>query len=133
MRALGVVGGDGRLREDSESSKQPEGRIKMKGTEVTAAFLVQHLQGQHTPQRTRGGDHPRARIRRLGNESIEAALSQQRQAEEHPCDPRTPAASRRQRDTTHLSDERMVWTDDGGTGALTGRAAPPWGQEKGGT
>jgi hypothetical protein len=60
----------------------------------------------------------------LGNESIESDLSQQRQEEENPCDPRPQAASRRQRDTTHISDERIVWTDDGGTAALTGRTPP---------
>jgi hypothetical protein len=67
----------------------------------------------------------------LAHESIEADLRQQRQAEEHPCDPRPQAASRGQRDTTHLSNERMVGPDDGGPRALTGRTTTQRGQEKG--
>ena len=78
LRAVGVVGGEGRLRQDIEPSKQPECLIKIKVTNVTAAFLVQQLQGQQTQQRPRGWDHARARIIRLGNESIEADLRQQR-------------------------------------------------------
>src|SRR6266702_8842002 len=35
--AVGVVGGEGRLREDIESSEQPERLIKIKVTDVTAA------------------------------------------------------------------------------------------------
>ena len=49
LRAVGVVGGEGRLREDIEPSAQPERLIKIKVTDVTAAFLVQQLQGQQTP------------------------------------------------------------------------------------
>src|SRR5262245_49769663 len=94
LRAVGVVGGEGRLREDIEPSKQPERLIKIKVTDVTAPFLVQQLQGQQTQQRTRGWDHARAGIIRLGNEAIEADLSQQREEEENPCDPRPQAVSR---------------------------------------
>jgi hypothetical protein len=69
----------------------------------------------------------------VGYEPIEADLSQQWQEEENPCDSRPQAASRRQRDTTHISNERIVGTDDGGTAALTGRTTTQWGHEKGGT
>src|SRR5262249_14283631 len=133
LRAVGVVGGEGRLREDIEPSKQPERLIKIKVTDVTAPFLVQQLQGQQTQQRTRGWDHARAGIIRLGNEAIEADLSQQREEEENPCDPRPQAVSRRQHDTTHISNECIVWMDDGGSGALTGRTTTQRGHEKGGT
>lgn len=78
-----------------------------------------------TPQgyrATRGGwDHARAGRISAGNESVESDLSQRRQEEDNTSDPRAQAASRRQRDTTHISDERIVWTDDGGAGVLTGR------------
>src|ERR1043166_7425421 len=74
LRAVGVVGGEGRLREDIEPSKQPERLIKIKVTDVTASFLVQQLQGQQTQQCTRGWDHARARIIRLGYEAIESDL-----------------------------------------------------------
>src|SRR5687768_18396491 len=46
LRAVGVVGGEGRLREDIEPCEQPERLIKMKVTDVTAAFLVQQLQSE---------------------------------------------------------------------------------------
>jgi len=90
---------------------------------VTAAFLVQQLQGEQTQQCTRGWNHARAGIIRLSNESVESDLRQQRQEEENTSDPRAQAASRRQRDTTHISDERLVWTDGGGAGVLTGRTS----------
>jgi len=121
LGAVGVVRGEGRLWENIEPSEQPERLIKMKVTDVTAALLVQQLQGQQTQQRTRGWDHARAGIISFGNELVESDTRQKRQEEENPCDPRAQAASRRQRDTTHISDERIVWTDDGGPGVLTGR------------
>jgi hypothetical protein len=45
---------------------------------VTAAFLVQQLQSEQTEQRTRGRDHPRAGIIRLGNELVESDTRQKR-------------------------------------------------------
>jgi hypothetical protein len=57
LRAVGVVRGAGRLREDIEPSEQPEHLIKIKVINVTAPFLIQQLQGQQTQQRTRGWDH----------------------------------------------------------------------------
>src|SRR6266571_6544486 len=133
LGAGGVVCGEGRLREDIEPSAQPERLIKMKVTDMTAAFLVQQLQGQQTQQRTRGWDHARAGIISFGNEVVESDTSQKRQEEENPCDPRAQAAARRQRDTTHISDERTVGTDDSCAVVLTGRA-PTWrGHKKGGT
>jgi hypothetical protein len=87
LRALGVVGGKGRLREDMEPSEQPERLFKIKVTDVTAAFLVQQLQGEQTEQRTRGRDHTRAGIISLGNELIESDTCQKRQEEENTGDP----------------------------------------------
>ena len=45
LGAVGVVRGKGRLRENIEPSEQPERLIKIKVTDVTAAFLIQQLQG----------------------------------------------------------------------------------------
>jgi hypothetical protein len=69
----------------------------------------------------------------LGHEVVESDPRQQRQKEENPGDPRTQAVSGRQRDTTHIRDERSVWTDAGCPGGLAGRATTGWGKEKGGT
>src|SRR5437016_12957923 len=38
--AVGGVGGEGRLREDIESSEQTESLIKIRVTDVTSAYLV---------------------------------------------------------------------------------------------
>ena len=62
---------------------------------------------------------------------VESDTSQQRQEEENTCDPRAQAASRRQRDRTHIRNERVVWPDDGGAGVRSGRATTQWGHEKG--
>src|SRR6266705_1507034 len=91
LRAVGVVGGKGGLREDIKPREQPECLIKIKVTNVTAPFLVQQLQGQQTQQRTRGWDHARAGIISLSNESVESDLSQQRQKEENTRAPRAQA------------------------------------------
>ena len=74
----------------------------MKVTDVTAAFLVQQLQGQQTQQRTRSLAHARTRILSAGNEVVESDPSQKRQEEDNTDDPRAQAASRRQRDLTHI-------------------------------
>ena len=133
LRAGGVVGGAGRCREDIEPSEQPERLIKIKVTDVTAAFLVQQLQGEQPEQRTRGRDHTRAGIISLGNELVESDTRQKRQEEENTGDPRASAVSGRQRDTAHISNERGGWTDDGCAVGLTGGATTGWGKEKGGT
>ena len=87
LSAVGVVGGKGRLGQDIEPSKQPEGLIEIKVADVTAAFLVQQLQGEQTQQSTGGGDHARAGIARLGHELVELELGQERQKEENASDP----------------------------------------------
>ena len=88
LRAVGVVGGKGRLREDIAPSEQPECLIKIKVTDMTAAFLVQQLQGEQTEQCTRCRDHTRAGIISLGNELVESDTRQQRQEEKNTGDPR---------------------------------------------
>src|SRR5215831_20391150 len=132
LRAVGVVSGKGRCREDLEPSEQPEGRIKIKVTDVTATFLVQQLQGEQTEQRLGGWDHTRAGIIRLGHAVVETDTRQKWQEEENTGDPRAQATSGCQRDPTHVSNERRVRTDDGAAVGLTGRATTGWGKEKGG-
>jgi len=113
VRALGVVGGKGRFREDSEPSAQPECLINMKVSEVTAPCLVPQLQGEQPAQRRGGRDHTRAGRIRLGSEVVAADTRPKGEAEEKTGDPRAPAAPGGQRDVMHVSHERRGRTDDG--------------------
>ena len=94
---------------------------------------VRQPSGQQTQQRTRSRDHARTGILSVGNEVVESDTSQKRQEEENTGDPRAQAASRRQRDPTHIRNERVVGPDDGGAVVRPGRATTQWGHEKGGT
>lgn len=132
-RAGGVVGGTGRLREDSAPSEPPEGRSKITVTEMTAACLVPPLQGEHTEPCPRCRDQTRAGRIRVGHALGASDRRQQRQAEKNTGDPRAEAASGRQCDTTPISKERSRWTDDGCAVVRPGRATTGWGKDKGGT
>jgi len=136
MPPLGAVRGGrraGRLREHVAPSAQPERLIQMQGTEVTAACLIQPLPGAPTQQRTRGGDPTRAGISRLGHTVVKSGAGSKGQEEQDTCDPRAQAASRGQRETTHISHEGMVWADYSGAGAPPGWAPPQRGQDQGGS
>jgi hypothetical protein len=50
---------------------------------MTAAFLVQQLQGEQTEQGAGGGHHPRAGIARLDNELVKLYPGQQREKQEN--------------------------------------------------
>ena len=52
LRPIGVVRSEGGLGKDIEPGEQAECLVKMKITDVTAAFLVEQFQGQQTQQGT---------------------------------------------------------------------------------
>jgi hypothetical protein len=131
-RAGGGGGGAGRLREASAPSQQPARLRNMQVTPGTAAFLVQPLPGEPTPQRTRGWHQARAGSIRVGHASGEADLRPQRPAEAQTSDPRAQAVSRRQCAPTHSRDARMGWPDDDGARGADREDAHTAGACKGG-
>ena len=104
----------------------------MNVTEVTAAFLVQPLEGQPTQERPWSRDHARAGRISVGYALVASATRHKWQEEDHTCDLRAPAAARRPCSMPPISEARVVWTDDGGGVGLTRRATTQGGHAKGG-
>jgi hypothetical protein len=86
LSTIGVICGKGRLGEDIESRKKAQCLVEIEVANMAAAFLVQQLQGEQTQQGAGGGDHLRAGITSLRNESLELELGQQWEKEENARD-----------------------------------------------
>ena len=107
--AVGVVGGERLLGQDVEAGEQAEGLVAVEVVDMTASFLVEQLQRQQREQGAGGGDHLRAGIPGLGDESIEAEPGQEGQEEEDARDARAERAAGRRgsaRDSRRLRASR---------------------------
>ena len=87
-RAVRVVGGERRFRQDVQASEGPDRLIEVKITDMTSPLLVDQLQGQQAQERRGRRDHPRPWVTRRLDDPIEAQLCQERPESEDSSDAR---------------------------------------------
>ena len=67
---IGIVDGERLLGEDVQTGEQSQGLVEIKIVDVSTPLLVEELERQQGQERAGGGDHFRARIIRLGDDSV---------------------------------------------------------------
>ena len=114
-----VGGGERLLGQDVESGEQAENLVSIEIVDMTTSLFVEQFQRQQRQQSARGGNHPRAGIPGLGDETIETEPGQERQEEEDTRDSRADRAA-------GLEVQRATVRDVGRLGARSpsARTAP---------